>query len=107
MKTLGNTISNVVREMNPTVICMCEVGGEKSPLTEEEMQQVADQSIHAWKEAATEHFELRSMFEVGAPYMTIYKDGPIQMFMPSHSQEPLLCTRAATHSASVPVLWAR
>ena len=54
MKTLGNTISNVVHEMNPTAICMCEVGGEKSPLTEEEMQQVADESIHAWKEAVTE-----------------------------------------------------
>ena len=51
MKILGNTISNVVHEMNPTAICMCEVGGEKSPLTEEQMQQVADQSIHAWKEA--------------------------------------------------------
>ena len=42
--------------------------------------------MHAWKEAATEHFkgaatehfELRSMFQVGAPYMTIYKDGAIQ-----------------------------
>ena len=78
MKTLGNTISNVVHEMNPTAICMCEVGGEKSPLTEEEMQQAADESIHAWKEAVTEGLEIRSMFQVGAPYMTVYIEGPIQ-----------------------------
>ena len=34
--------------------------------------------MHAWKGAATEHFELRSMFQAGAPYMTIFKDGAIQ-----------------------------
>ena len=34
--------------------------------------------MHAWKRAATEHVELRSMFEVGAPYMTVYIDGPIK-----------------------------
>ena len=62
---------------------MCEVGEATIPLTEEQMQQVSNQSMRAWKEAATEHFrgaatehfELRSMFQVGAPYMTIYKDG--------------------------------
>jgi hypothetical protein len=86
MKRLGKTIANVVQNMNPTMICMCEVGEATIPLTEEQMQQVSDQSMHAWKEAATEHFkgaatehfELRSMFQVGAPYMTIYKDGAIQ-----------------------------
>ena len=76
MQTVANTITGVVRNMNPAMICMCEVGLATIPLTEEQMQQVADQSMHAWKEAATEHFELRSMFQVGAPYMTIYRDGP-------------------------------
>ena len=80
MKLLGNTIANVVHNMNPTMICMCEVGEATNPLTEEQMQQVSYQSMHAWKGAATQHFELRSMFQVGAPYMTIYKDGPIQCF---------------------------
>ena len=61
---------------------MCEVGGEKSPLTEEEMQQVADESIHAWKQAGTEGLEIRSMFQVGAPYMTVYIEGPIQCSNP-------------------------
>ena len=77
MKLLGKTIANVVQKMNPTMICMCEVGAATWPLTEEQMQQVLHQCIQAWKEAATEHFELRSMFQVGAPYMTIYKDGAI------------------------------
>ena len=80
MKLLGKTIANVVQKMNPTMICMCEVGAATWPLTEEQMQQVLHQCIQAWKEAATEHFELQSMFEVGAPYMTIYKDGAIQCF---------------------------
>ena len=78
MRLLGKTIAGVVRNMKPTMICMCEVGVATVPLTEEQMQQAADQSMQAWKEAATEHFELRSMFQVGAPYMTIYIEGSIQ-----------------------------
>jgi uncharacterized protein YvpB len=86
MKLLATTIANVVQNMNPAMICMCEVGEATIPLTQEQMQQVSHESMHAWKEAATEHFkgaatehfELQSMFEVGAPYMTIYKDSVIQ-----------------------------
>ena len=62
--------------MNPTMICMCEVGQATIPLTQEQMQQVSHQSMDAWKRTATEHFELRSMFQVAAPYMTIYRHGP-------------------------------
>ena len=77
MKRLGKTIANVVNNTTPTMICMCEVGEATIPLTEEQMQQVSNQSMRAWKEAATEHFkgaatehfELRSMFQVGAPYI--------------------------------------
>ena len=65
---------------------MCEVGEATIPLTEEQMQHVSNQSMRAWKEAATEHFkgaatehfELRSMFQAGAPYMTISENGAIQ-----------------------------
>ena len=78
MSVLGKTMVGVVRNMNPTMICMCGVGGATHPLTHEQMQQVTDQSMQSWKEAATEHFELRSMFLVGAPYMTISTDGPIK-----------------------------
>ena len=78
MSELGITIADVVRKMNPTMICMFEVGVAKVPLTQEQMHEVANQSIGAWKNAATGDFELRSMFEVGAPYMTIYITGAIQ-----------------------------
>ena len=48
MTILGKTITNVVQKMNPTMICMCEVGVATISLTQEQMQQVADQSICAW-----------------------------------------------------------
>ena len=78
METLGKTITNVVRNMDPTMICMCEVGQVMTPLTKEQMQEVEHQITCAWKGAATEHFDLRSMFQVGEPYMTIYRHGLIQ-----------------------------
>ena len=40
MKILGKTIDNVVRNMDPTMICMCEVGQVMTPLTKEQMQEV-------------------------------------------------------------------
>ena len=78
MSTLGRTIAGVVRNMKPAMICMSEVGEASIPLTEEHMQQVADQTMQAWRAAATEHVELHSMFEVGAPYMTVYDVGQVQ-----------------------------
>jgi len=78
MKLLGLTIAGVVRNMKPAMVCMCEVGAASIPLTKEQMQQVADQSMQAWRDAATEHVQLHCMFEVGAPYMTIYIDGSVQ-----------------------------
>ena len=76
MKLLTNTIAGVVCNMNPTMICMCEMGETKNPLSEEQMLQVVDEVISAWKHAATEDIKLRSMFTAGFPYMPIYIDGP-------------------------------
>ena len=67
METLGKTITNVVRNMDPTMICMCEVGQVMTPLTEEQMQEVEHQITCAWKGAATEHFDLRSMSKWESP----------------------------------------
>ena len=78
MKVLATTIADVVHNMSPTMICMCEVGETTHPLSEEQLQQVATQSISTWKDAATGHIQLRSMFTKGAPYVTIYIDGPIR-----------------------------
>jgi len=77
MMLLGWTIARVVRNMKPAMVCMCEVGEASIPLTEEQMQQVADRSMQAWRDAATD-VQLHCMFEVGAPYMTIYIDGSVQ-----------------------------
>ena len=38
MMVLYQTIRNVVRNMNSTMICMCEVGVVTSPLTEKQMR---------------------------------------------------------------------
>ena len=67
MALLDKTITDVVRKMNPTMICMSGMGEAKNPMTREQMQQVADQIMQSWNDAATEHIELRCMFEVGAP----------------------------------------
>ena len=47
MKLLANTIAGVVYNMNPTMICMCEVGETRNPLSEEQMLQVVDEVINA------------------------------------------------------------
>ena len=59
------------------MICMCEVGVVGKPLHQEQMRQMATECTQAWENAATEHVNLRSLFEVGQPYMTIYNHGPI------------------------------
>ena len=83
MQKLANLIKNIVNNMNPTVICMCEVGEVKHPLDSGQMQKVADAAILAWMDAATEHIQLRSMFTTRAPYITLYMipaRGPQTMF---------------------------
>ena len=78
MRTLGKTIAGVVRNMKPAMICMREVGEAPVPLTEEQMQQVADQTTDAWRDAATEHVGLHCTFQIGAPYMTVYNVNQVQ-----------------------------
>ena len=78
MRTLATTIAGIVGNMKPAMICMCEVGEAHMPLTQMHMQQVGDQTMQAWRDAATEHGELQTMFEVGAPYMTVYDVSQVQ-----------------------------
>ena len=78
MKKLATTITDVVQKMNPRVLCMVEVGLAEYPLSEAQMQQVADEAMRAWRDAATEHVELSSMFTAGAPYITIFVCGAFQ-----------------------------
>ena len=44
MKVLGTTITNIVQNMKPTVICMCEVGETSNPSSNEQIQEVADKA---------------------------------------------------------------
>ena len=75
---LRNTITDIVRQMTPTAIVMCEVGEVTKPLSQQQMQDVANTCTSAWTDVATEHVNLISMFTAGEPYMTIHTDGRIQ-----------------------------
>ena len=78
MALLAQTITGVVRNMSPSMICMCEVGEVRNLLSENKMEQVVAQVISAWRDAATEHVKLHSMIRADAPYVTVYIDGPIR-----------------------------
>ena len=72
MNALADTISSIVTSMKPAVICCCEVGEASQPMTKEQMLAVADTIRKAWEAAATEHPALSCLFEVDAPYFTIW-----------------------------------
>ncbi len=74
MNLLADTVTDIVRKLNPTVLCMCEVG-DRTRLNDEQMRQVADQCKNAWRDAATEHVKLRSMYTTGQPFLTTYVEG--------------------------------
>jgi len=57
---------------------MCEVGEVTIPLSDEQMEQVAEWVASAWNDAVTEHVRLCIMFTTGSPYMTIYNDDVVQ-----------------------------
>ena len=78
MKKLRTTIRDVVGKMKPAMICLSEVGEASNLLAKEHMQQVAETTKQSWREAATEHGELCSMFEVSGPYMTVYDGSKVQ-----------------------------
>ena len=47
MKKVATTITDVMQKMNPRVLCMVEVGLAGHPLSEAQMQQVADVAMRA------------------------------------------------------------
>ena len=55
LKILADTTSSIVTNMKPAVICCCEVGTAKHPMTMEEMSAMAQAMREAWEGAATEH----------------------------------------------------
>ena len=81
LRILERTIGGVVRHMDPAVVCMCEVGEAKCPLSPGQLDAMAATGIRAWAAAvpgAAKAQSLRSFFEAGAPYVTIYDDRVVQ-----------------------------
>ena len=107
MQLLGGTIHGVVCNMKPAMICMCEVGEASQPLTQEQMQAVENQTLQAWRDAATEDVEFHCMFEVGSPYMTIYDANQVQCSDHRILKNCILRAGTPTHSANFSVPWSR
>ena len=74
LAVLANTTSSVVTNMKPAVICCCEVGTAKDPMTKEQMTAMAQAMKKAWEGAATEHPAISFLFSEEAPYLTIWDD---------------------------------
>jgi len=74
LKKLTHTITSIVTNMKPALICCCEVGEAKHPMSMEQMQAVADTIRAVWEAAATVHPLISVLFEVDAPYLTIWDD---------------------------------
>ena len=74
LKELATTTASIVTNMKPAVICCCEVGTAKSPMTMEQMTEMADAMREAWERAATERPAISFLFEDDAPYLTIWDD---------------------------------
>ena len=81
----AKTIAGVAFHMNPTMICMCEVGDTKNQWSEQQMLQVVDEIISAWKHAATEDIKLRHMFTAWGSIRDDFHRWPHPMPKPSDS----------------------
>ena len=55
LTVLAETTSGIVTKMKPAVICCCEVGTAKDPMTTEQMSAMMRAMRTAWEAAATEH----------------------------------------------------
>ena len=67
LKKLARTTASIVTNMQPAVICCCEVGTAMFPMTRDQMSEMAQTMTEAWELAATEHPEISALFEDDAP----------------------------------------
>ena len=74
LKLLADTIESIVSRMQPAVLCMCEVGEAATTLDGDHLQQVATTAMKAWEGVATKHVSLKALYDLNAPYMTIYNE---------------------------------
>ena len=109
---MNRTLQRIVRDVNPTVICLCQESEFASPLCQ--IQQLESGIMHSWIDAATEHWtdaatesiQLRSMFTAGSAYVTIHMVGLIecsnhQILHPLYSAQTFVCSLPDGESVKV------
>ena len=74
LSKLANTTSSIVTNMKPAVICCCEAGEAKAPMTTEQFSEMAHAMRNAWEVAATGFPAISFLFEDDAPYLTIWDE---------------------------------
>ena len=72
--TLERTVSSIVQNMHPAVLCFCEVGVASIPLSDHEMRLLAELVQRKWSADATKHRnpDLRFHYENESPYLTVW-----------------------------------
>ena len=65
LTVLAETTSSIVTKMKPAVICCCEAGTAMSPMTREQMSEMAHAMCKAWEGAATERPAISFLFDDG------------------------------------------
>ena len=63
LKQLAATTTNIVKNMQPAVICCCEAGHPMDPMSREQMDAMKESMRAAWEVAATEHPDIHLIFE--------------------------------------------
>ena len=106
-KKLSDTISSIVEEAAPAVICMCEVGLPHSPLQSEHFARLRNVVAQAWKDccpAAKEH-GVEFLYTDGEPYLSAYRPDMITCTAHTTMQDLYLAggePRTAQHFLATP-----
>ena len=71
---LERTVLSIVQNMQPAVLCFCEVGVASIPLRDREMRLLTELVKQTWSAAATEHRnpDIRFHYEDGSSYLTAW-----------------------------------
>ena len=96
---LGRTVNSIARDLAPAVLCLCEVGEVRSPLSTEHMQDLESIICANWP-AAQDH-GLQFLYTVGEPYMTAYRPDLVSCTNPLHPARPVRGVRRPAHGAAL------
>ena len=65
-RLLDRTITSIVKEMKPAVICCCEVGQVRQPMTPPQIDEIMQTFRDAWRD------DISFLYEAGEPYLTAW-----------------------------------